>query len=150
MGARAEAAAATGERILDSVERLFWAAPGREPTLEAIAAGADVSVQTVIRRFGGRDGAEAAAFARAAQRVAEQRATAPPDDLPGAVAVLVEHYEAVGDGVMRMLAAEHNRVLVADVVANGRRLHEAVVPARVRVDAATAGRRGPRAARWPS
>src|SRR4051794_23493073 len=124
MRARADAAAATADRILDAVEKLFWDEPGREPTLDGIAAEAGVSVQTVIRRFGGRDGVEAAAFARAAGRVTAQRAEAPPGDLAATVAVLMEHYEAMGDAVVRMLAAEHHRPLVAEVVANGRKLHE--------------------------
>ena len=125
MRARAAAAARTGDRILDAVERLFWESPGGEPTLEAIATAAGVSVQTVIRRFGGRAGAEAAAFARAAGRVAGQRGEAKAGDLAGAITVLVDHYEALGDGVVRMLAAEHLRPFVAEVAANGRRLHEA-------------------------
>lgn len=125
MRVRAAAAAKTADRILDAVERLFWETPGGEPTLEAIAAAAGVSVQTVIRRFGGREGAEAAAFARAAGRVADQRSQAGPGDLAAAVTVLVDHYEALGDGVVRMLAAEHLRPFVAEVAANGRRLHEA-------------------------
>lgn len=124
MRTRADSVAATAERILDAVEQLFWQEPGHEPTLETIAAAAGVSVQTVIRRFGGRAGAEAAAFARAGERVAAQRGQAPPGDLAGAVAVLVEHYEAFGDGVVRMLAVEHHRPLVAEVAADGRRLHE--------------------------
>lgn len=125
MRARAAAAAQTADRILDAVERLFWETPGGEPTLEAIAATAGVSMQTVIRRFGGREGAEAAAFARAAGRVADQRGQASPGDLAGAVAILVDHYDELGDGVVRMLAAEHRRPFVAEVAANGRRLHEA-------------------------
>jgi AcrR family transcriptional regulator len=125
MRARAAAAAETAERILDAVERLFWETPDGEPTLEAIASAAGVSVQTVIRRFGGREGAEAAAFARAAGRVADQRGEARSGDLPGAVTVLVAHYEALGDGVVRMLASEHQRPFVAQVAVNGRRMHEA-------------------------
>ncbi|WP_375475457.1 TetR/AcrR family transcriptional regulator [uncultured Jatrophihabitans sp.] len=124
MRARADSAAVTAERILDAVERLFFAEPGREPTVAAIAAEAEVSAQTVIRRFGGRDGAEAAAFARAAGRIEAHRAESPPGDLRAAVANLVEHYESVGDGVLRMLADEHRRPLVGEVVAAGRRVHE--------------------------
>lgn len=125
MRGRAAAAAETAERILDAVERLFWETPGGEPTLEAVATAAGVSVQTVIRRFGGREGAEAAAFARAAARVTDHRFAVEPGDTASAITVLVDHYEALGDGVLRMLAAEHTRPFVAEVAANGRRLHEA-------------------------
>jgi len=125
MGARAEAAEANGERILDATEALFWAEPGREATLEEIARGAGVSVQTVIRRFGGRDGVEAAAHRRAFGRMGAQRAEATPGDLAGAVAVLVAHYDALGDGVMRMLADEHRRPALAEIVRGGRSYHVA-------------------------
>lgn len=125
MELRAESAAATGERILDAAQELFWEEPGREPTLAGIAARSGVSVQTVIRRFGGREGVEAAAHARGLERVGAQRDEAVPGDVEGAVRVLLEHYEDVGDRVLRMLADEHRRPRVADVVARGREMHVA-------------------------
>lgn len=125
MGARAEAAAATGERILDAAEALFWQEPGREVTLEQVAQRSGVSVQTVIRRFGGREGVEAASRQRSLGRMDAQRAEAAPGDLAGAVAVLVAHYEAMGDGVLRMLADEHRRPLLAEIVELGRAYHHA-------------------------
>lgn len=125
MGARAEAAAATAVRVLDAAEQLFAEEPGREATLEEIAARAEVSVQTVIRRFGGREGVERAAHERAIARVAAQRGEAGPGDLRGAVAVLVTHYEQFGDRALRMLESEHRRPAVGVIVARGRALHVA-------------------------
>src|SRR5437764_14803627 len=103
MGARAEAAAATGERILDAAEALFWEAPAREATLDEIAGRAGVSVQTVIRRFGGREGVGVASMQRALSRAETQRDEAEPGDLPRIVSVLMEHYESLGDRVLRTL-----------------------------------------------
>jgi hypothetical protein len=37
MAARAESAAATGERILDAAVELFWASPGEPVSLEGVA-----------------------------------------------------------------------------------------------------------------
>lgn len=125
MTARADAAAATGERILDAAERLFRTDPAGEPTLEEVARRAGVSVQTVIRRFEGRDGVFRAALDRAVARVEEQRATAPAGDAAEAVRVLVDHYEAHGDLAMRVLAAEARSARLGTVVARGRRLHVA-------------------------
>lgn len=103
MRARAEATAATGERILDAAEQSFFEGDGEEPTLAEIAGRSGVSVQTVLRRFGNRDGMIAAAIARMAAQVSLQRGAAPVGDPAGAVANLVEHYEEIGDRVVRML-----------------------------------------------
>lgn len=123
MVARAESAAATAERILDAAEALFAEAPARDATLEQVAERAGVSVQTVIRRFGGREAVFAAALERATTRVTERRGAAPVGDLDAALGALVEHYEEHGDLVMRMLADEAGSERVAGIVADGRRWH---------------------------
>jgi AcrR family transcriptional regulator len=123
MEARAEAAAATGERILDAATELFWEQTIDQIRLDEVAARAGVTVQTVIRRFGGRDGLLEAAATRGQARVREARGAVSPGDVPGALANLVDHYEELGDRVMRMLAEEHRVPAVGDVVEQGRRLH---------------------------
>jgi AcrR family transcriptional regulator len=112
MGARAEAAAATGERILDAAEAAFYEQPGDEVTLAALAESAGVTVQTVLRRFGNRQALFGAALTRAVTRVTQQRGSAPVGDVEGTVRVLVDHYEELGDRVLRILGEEErNRVL---------------------------------------
>ncbi len=125
MRQRAESVAATGEQILDAAEALFWQEPSREATLNEIATRAGVSVQTVIRRFATRDRVEAAAHERALTRVRAQRDEAVPGDVAGAVRVLIAHYEHVGDRVLRMLAGEHRRPALAEIVGDGRKMHVA-------------------------
>jgi AcrR family transcriptional regulator len=124
MVARAEAAAATGERILDAAVDAFWESGGR-PSLDDVAARAGVSVQTVIRRFGGRDGLFAAAAERETERVRRERDQAPVGDADGAVGVLVDHYEAMGDRVLRLLAEEESVPGVLEVTDRGRAAHRA-------------------------
>ncbi|MEO6701053.1 MAG: helix-turn-helix domain-containing protein [Jatrophihabitantaceae bacterium] len=123
MTARAQAAAQTGERILDAAIEVFWQHPTDRISLDEVAARADVSVQTVIRRFGGRDGVLAAAAERESARVAAQRELAPVGDLPGAVAVLVDHYEQLGERVLRMLAEENRIPAIRTIIEGGRELH---------------------------
>jgi AcrR family transcriptional regulator len=103
MGARADSAVATGERILDAAELTFFEGDGEEPTLAEVAARSGVSVQTVLRRFGSREGLLAAAIARVAANVGTQRGAAPVGDPAGAVRNLIDHYEELGDKVIRML-----------------------------------------------
>jgi hypothetical protein len=80
-------------------------------------------VQTVIRRFGGRDGLFAAAATRETERTRGERGEAPVDDPPGAVRVLVDHYETMGDRVYRLLAEEQRLPELREIAERGRGLH---------------------------
>src|SRR5215217_4560430 len=82
MVARAESAAATGERILDAAVDVFWELPGEQLSLDEVA-----------RRAG------------------------------GAVRVLVDHYEAMGDRVLRLLADEERLPSLRAIADRGRVLH---------------------------
>jgi AcrR family transcriptional regulator len=123
MTVRAESAARTGESILDAAVSLFWERPTDRLSLEDVASRADVSVQTVIRRFGGKEGLLVAAAEREGQRIGAQRSAAPVGDVPGAVRVLVEHYEEMGDRVLAMLAAEQQVPGLAPLIERGREVH---------------------------
>jgi AcrR family transcriptional regulator len=79
----------------------------------------------VIRRFGGREGLMTAAWQRGAEQVREQRDTAPVGDLAGIVAVLVDHYEELGDRVIRLLAEESGKPELGQIVERGRAEHVA-------------------------
>lgn len=123
MIARAEAAAKTGERILDATVEVFWERPAAEVSLDEIARRAGVAVQTVIRRFGGREGVFAAAGARESERIRRQRDAAPVGDVGGAVRVLTDHYEELGDRVLKLLAEEQSVPALKQMTEHGRRLH---------------------------
>jgi len=123
MGVRAERAAETAERILDAFVALFWERPGLSFSLDEVADRAGVTVQTVIRRFGGRDGLMAAAAEREHARVARDRDPTAITDAAGAVRQLVEHYERDGDGAFRLLAAELHEPALAPLAERGRALH---------------------------
>jgi AcrR family transcriptional regulator len=122
MRARAKAKAATGDRILDAAEAVLFQPP-HEMTLAAIAARAGVTVQTVLRHFGDRDGVSMAAVNRLSERVGAQRATPPPGDIEAAAREIVEHYETVGDGVMMVLAEEQRNLDMRPFVDLGRAHH---------------------------
>jgi AcrR family transcriptional regulator len=123
MVARAQAAAETRERILDAAVELFWDSPAEPVSLEDVAGRAGVAVQTVIRRFGGREGLFAAAAERETSRTRSQRDEAPVGDVAGAVRVLLDHYEEMGDRVGRLLAEEQRSPVLRDVAERGRLLH---------------------------
>lgn len=125
MVARAEAAAATGERIIDATVEVFWELPTDQFSLDEVARRADVTVQTVIRRFGGRDGLLAAAVERETDKVRRRRNEAVPGDTAGAVHILIEDYEITGDPVMKMLAEEWRVPGLRPIVEGGREVHRA-------------------------
>lgn len=120
---RAETTARTRDRILDATAQLFWEEPGRDLTLERIAATAGVTVQTVIRHFGGRTGTFEAAVEREIARVRDERDPAAVSSTRDAVHQLVAHYERLGDRVMVLLAEEHRSAAVAAVLERGRLAH---------------------------
>lgn len=106
MGARAEAVAATGRRILEATIDLGPELLSDQATLDDVAARSGVTVQTVLRRFGSKEGLISAAAEEVRARVWSQRNEAPVGDIGGAVRNLVEHYEETGDNTLRMLAHE--------------------------------------------
>ena len=144
MAARATAAAATGERILEAAAEVFY--EKADLPLDDVARRAGVTVQTVIRRFGGREGLFAAGLERESRRVADQRDTAPVGDVAAAVRVLLDHYEEYGDKVLTLLAIENRSPAAAEVVRQGRLLHRGwcertFAPALAGLDEASRARR---------
>lgn len=121
---RARTAAATGERILEAVAELFVEVPFAQLTLGAVAERAGVTVQTVLRRFGDKEGLFAAAAQRSAGLVAAHRDAAPVGDLPAIVANLVDHYEMAGDIALRLLAEEESSPEIAAITSTGRTYHQ--------------------------
>lgn len=125
MVARAEAVAATRERILDAATEAFWDAPTADISLDAVASRAGVAVQTVLRHFGNRQGVFEAASRRESARISRQRDLAVAGDVPGAVRVLLDHYEQIGDRVLLLLAEEHRTPAIRAITDAGRASHRA-------------------------
>lgn len=104
-GARAEAAEATGRRITDAFLARAETQWFDEITLESLAQDAGVTVQTLIRRFGGKDGVVDAASEGFGQEV-QSRRESPDGDIKKAIDALIGDYERGGALVMRFLAQE--------------------------------------------
>lgn len=122
MTARAEAAAATRRRIVEAVIGLAGERVLSEITLDAVAERAGVSVKTVLRQLGSRDGLfRAAAEAATAETVQERRAA--PGDPAGAVRILLDHYERRGRTALLMLAQEDLDPIARAVTDAGRAMH---------------------------
>lgn len=125
MSARAEAAARTAAAVLDAAVALWRERPIDEITLAAIAERAGVSVRTVIRRFGTREGVIAACIEADAAGIRAERADASPADAAEAIGVLLAHYERDGDAVLRTLALEEKVPEARAIARAGRAEHRA-------------------------
>jgi AcrR family transcriptional regulator len=123
MVARAEAAAATQERMLAAAWRHFAERPFEQVRLAEVAAEAGVTVQTLHARFGTKDDVFVAAWHRKMAPVGAQRDTAPVGDVRAAVRVLYDSYEQDGDAALRLLAQEERIPAVKEMADSGRAWH---------------------------
>lgn len=103
--ARAAAAEATAQRIVDAFNERLERQWFDEIRLEDLAQDANVTVQTVIRRFGGKEGLLSATSDQTAVKVMSTRGM-PVGDVPGIVRAIIADYEQIGDFILRILAQE--------------------------------------------
>lgn len=122
MRARAEQVERTRARILHAVIDLAGERPLAACTLPAIADRAEVSVQTVLRVFGSRDGLFSQAIERTSVDVLAER-LADPDDVPASLAALVDQYDLRGDLVLLLLGQESWEPVAAAAVSRGKTAH---------------------------
>jgi AcrR family transcriptional regulator len=123
MTTRAAAAAQTAEKILVATKHLFAQNVIADITLADIAKHSGVTVQTIVRRFGDKDGVFAEAISRLGTEILSQRGRVISVDLDGLLANLVEHYEAHGRLVLKMLAEELTTPAIQPALVFGRRYH---------------------------
>jgi AcrR family transcriptional regulator len=123
MTARAEAAAATGERLLAAAWKHFSARPYEEVRLREIAADALVTEQTLLARFHSKDELLTAAYGWWAVSEKSRRDAAAVGRFPEAVANVFDHYEAHGTAILRMLSQEERIPAVRYLTDRGRDYH---------------------------
>jgi len=117
----------TGARILEATEVLLAGLPPGALTLHAIAEGAGVTVRTVLRHFGSRDGCIEVVHRRVGERIMGQRGAVPPGRVDAALDALLAHYEEEGRLVLNLLAHETSDPAAGRAVREGRAYHRAWV-----------------------
>jgi AcrR family transcriptional regulator len=122
--ARAEATQVRHEKIVRSFMDLLRDRWLDEFTLNDVAEAAGVTVQTLIRKFGGKEGLLKAALALIEVEVMQRR-EAPKGDVKRLVSQLVDDYEVVGDMVIRCLAQEPRFPMLTQLLSVGRKDHRA-------------------------
>ncbi|RJL22945.1 TetR/AcrR family transcriptional regulator [Bailinhaonella thermotolerans] len=124
MGARAAAMEATRVRVMEAAATLWARRWYDDVTLQDVAEEAGVSVQTVVNRFGGKEGLADAVFDWVASR-AEVTRQAPTGDVAAIVAVLFADYEAQGDANVLWTAQMERVPAIARAAAQARAQHRA-------------------------
>ena len=122
MTTRARGVEATRVKVLDAAVALHARRLSSDVSLADVADEAGVSVQTVLRHFGTREGLLHAAATRARSEVEDERRS-PPGDVGAAVRTIVAHYERRGDSVLLLLAQEATEPFAREVTSSGRALH---------------------------
>jgi AcrR family transcriptional regulator len=124
MTARADGVEATRIVILDACLMLSTQRPIALLTLDAVAAQARVSVQTILRHFTSKAGLIEATVAYGTERMTTAR-TADPGDIDSAVRRLLDQYDA-GEGKLALLLLAQEETdpdAVATIVATGKAVH---------------------------
>jgi len=91
--------------------------------LRDVADAVEVSVQTVLRHFGSRDGLFAATMEFVQSGLLRERAVPARGDLGSTVTQLFDEYEDTGDWVITMLGREGTDAAVRQMTDSGRRMH---------------------------
>ena len=117
MKARADAAAATREAILDAARAMLLTHSFDAITIDAVAARAGTTGRTVLRAFAGKEGLleEALRTLGIAGRL-----PAAPSDIAGFLESVFDMYERIGDAVIRWLADELRLPVMRERLAFGR------------------------------
>jgi AcrR family transcriptional regulator len=121
-GARAQAAEATGQRIVEAFLARLMTQWYDEITLDKVAEDAGVTVQTVVRRFRGKEGLLGIAVEVLGTQINTQRATE-PNDVDRMVEGLFADYERTGDAIIRLLALEPRHATLKEYLDIGRNFH---------------------------
>ena len=124
MRARAEAVEATRDRIARAAMARFLAQLYDDVTIAAVAADAGVSAQTVLNHFESKEGLFTAAAARFSADLAGAREQKQPQDAAGAVASLMDQFEASGDGNVRLALLDERIPAVKAALDDGRSFHQ--------------------------
>jgi AcrR family transcriptional regulator len=123
MSSRAEEVAKTRERLLGAAMRNFVSRPFEEVRLREIAEEAEVTVPTLHAHFHSKEQLFVSAYLWWGQGQMADRDTAPVGDPPRAVKILFDHYEAHGDGILRVLSQEERIATIKTMTDAGRVVH---------------------------
>lgn len=123
MNARANSVRETRARILAAAGEAILQSDYSAITLEAVGQAAGVSVQTIIRHFGSKEGLFRETSENIFKRVVTSMDAVAVGDVRSAIDALHARYEWMGDGNIRFLAQEESPGLIAEATKAARKNH---------------------------
>jgi AcrR family transcriptional regulator len=120
---RSKAAAKNEQRILSALAELFIEESLRDITLEKISEKSGVTVRTILRKFGSKEGLFMATKDIDIAGIQSIKNTTRVGDLDHAVDTLLQEYELTGKAGIRLLSLEQEMALAAMFLKKGRKVH---------------------------
>jgi AcrR family transcriptional regulator len=124
MGVRAKAAETTSEEIIRVVGELWMKYSIHEITLQMVAQNTGVTVMTILRKFGSKEGLFEAAIRTDTVGIQDVRKESQAGNISQAISILMKEYEYAGPAVIRTLAVENDLPVAAKILKKGRELHK--------------------------
>jgi AcrR family transcriptional regulator len=118
-----QAHANTGRIVQTAVALVKTTRRTADITLDDVARASGLTVRTILRRFGSRDGVLEAAFARLKEEFWGYRTPSPAGDTDAALTSLLNQYERIGDLNIRALEQEDQLPLVGRALTEARQMH---------------------------
>jgi len=120
---RAEQVARNDRKIMDAMADLWLEVPLSELTLDKISQRSGVTVRTILRKFGSKEGLFNACIEHDGDRFTQNRMQATPGDLESILDVLLEEYERMGDTLIRTLTVEYDFPSSQKLLKQARTIH---------------------------
>ncbi len=124
MKARAESTAGNNRKIIEVTADLWTKHSLHEITLEDVAAAAGVTVRTILRKYGSKEGLFEACIESDGANMELNRNRVEEGDVEAALNVLMEDYEKYGDANIRTLTLEDSVPVAGKLLENGRKFHK--------------------------
>lgn len=110
-------------RIMQSIFGLWEKLSIHEITLDMVAREAGVTVRTILRKFGSKEGLIEASIEQDISNIKKKRDSAVGGDYLKALNILMKDYERIGDAAIRTLAIEHELPIAKKILDSGRAYH---------------------------
>lgn len=120
---RAKKVSRNERKIMNAATQLWKDLSIREITLDSIADMAEVSVRTLIRKYGSKEGLIEECIKKDAGEIEKRRNEAEVGNIPNIIDHLMHEYEEFGNAIIRTLAVEDDLKIAKRLVQEGRRYH---------------------------
>ena len=123
MSERARQVARNDRKIMSAMSDLWLKLPLSEITLDKVSERSGVTVRTILRKFGSKEGLLKACIENDGNRFIRGRMQVTPGDLHGILDALLEEYERMGDALIRTLTVEYHFPSTHELLQKARSIH---------------------------